>query len=514
MTPLQRSLAGFGLGAACTLAILPATRPFFRLPIEPTSGVSVQADTKSWRKLLPNPTTLSNAAIWAQHICKRVNARGSFSFAERQSAELVLRRAAAADPENSFWPQVFAVYLSHIGQPSKAAAMWKEASGRRFWMDFQTEHLLEYRPRLAWLTKGNYAWHLAYLTRERSLESVRAVERYARRRLGQSRLDPGPGIELRFQTIRNGDLIRKGAGSIAAGRVGADLVDLAAYPPELTSVSRPKRLILGRTQLINGFLQTKRPDLANEAFRIFRNTDGWTTLLTEDETEGQFATLAVAGVAVSILPAAMVFAALNGGILLLAQLLRTRLGPPRASFAPAWLAVVALAASGTAWLTSRNFIVSAVLALAVMFLGVTPEKVRRTEDADLGPLFAFVCGFAAVVSLALVSVILFGISTPGVALLAPMDVASETIGNPRFFAGLLTIVASVICLIAPLYAVVYRVPTPKVFGQLMQRFSRIWLFGGVGLALIGTGLSVAANERLEAHLGRLLQDEPVYYLSR
>jgi len=93
-------------------------------------------------------------------------------------------------------------------------------------------------------------------------------------------------------------------------------------------------------------------------------------------------------------------------------------------------------------------------------------------------------------------------------------VASETIGNPRFFAGLLTIVASVICLIAPLYAVVYRVPTPKVFGQLVHRFSRIWLLGGFGLALIGTALSVVANERLESHLGRLLQDEPVYYLSR
>ncbi|MFQ3668223.1 MAG: hypothetical protein SNJ61_04970, partial [Fimbriimonadaceae bacterium] len=92
-------------------------------------------------------------------------------------------------------------------------------------------------------------------------------------------------------------------------------------------------------------------------------------------------------------------------------------------------------------------------------------------------------------------------------------VAESFAGSPALLvvAG---IVASLILLAAPIFAVVHRLQTPFVLERLVARVGRYLLVGFVAVGLLSVPISVGIEHRMSDSLSKILLNEPNYYLTQ
>ena len=83
--------------------------------------------------------------------------------------------------------------------------------------------------------------------------------------------------------------------------------------------------------------------------------------------------------------------------------------------------------------------------------------------------------------------------------------------DSRALAGLLLVVLSLASIAAPLWALVYRVGTPLVYGAALRTIGAILAVGGLLFAVVLGPVCVYADKYSSDVLSQLVQNEPVYY---
>ena len=511
MNRAGRAVLGAIVGTVLTLAAHPLTRPYLTgfLNTRAISSIVPQLELPQGR--FPNPQSLDDAARWAEVAARKALSPG-LTPKEIDATLDVVAEAAKKDRSNAYWTQLRAVFLNLKGRRDAANSAWVEASHAPSWNDYQTARLIRAQTRIANEYGSAQAWQYAYVYFHRSTDTVTVITRFARNLLARASMDRVEGIDVRVATIRNGNRIRIGARSVRQAMPGADLIELAAYPPELVKSASPKALYLGRIALVNTLRAFNRQSEAAELQQIFSDTEGWRYLLQTEDPDARISTLTWNALATFSTGGMFLFVAICGGLSWLAgsALEQSTRAATRLAALPAVCCAFAL---GAAVFAATFFpIVAASTALSFLFLVVGPAHVRSARPRDLGPFFSFTVACVAIAFAITSGLYVAGTTSPVRGVLSAYGAAPELYGGSSLFVGLSAIIFGVLFLMAPMWALVQRLGTPFVLGLALKRFGLVLGFGGLLATASLTPVAWWADLRLAATLAKIVGNEPVYYL--
>lgn len=513
MTAAGRAFAGALLGALLTLAIHPASRSFLLVSSQPVPPESLEEclDTNVARP--PAPTDLRGASLWTQLALERQLSRRPLRPEEVQTLLALTENAAAAERENAYWYQARAAFLMASGDVEAAQDTWIRASKGTFWNDYQSQRLLDARRQIARRVGADQAWQLAYVFAERSPAVGQSIERLARTIVGQTSPATLEGLQLRYATLLNGDLLRNGSRSIAVGTFGANMVELAAYPPDLARTTSHRRLITAQQTLLNNLQNVGLLAERSRGQRIFDANEGW-RVLTEDAPAAELPRwLALGAVATAGAPVALLVLSLSGFFVILVGWMVTERWSNGPRVRADVVSVVAAFLGALAFGLTRELTPAFAAALCAVFLTVGPNSARRTRPADLGPLFNVISALLASL-FGLVAALYLLARSPAAASVAPMlGIPDEYIQTPRLL-GVAALVFGLQLLGVPMWALAQRIGTPHVLGMALRRFGETLAVGGALLCVIVTPLAVYADREIGRTLEELVANEPVYYYVR
>ncbi|RYG49775.1 hypothetical protein EON79_00125 [bacterium] len=507
MTPLGRAVLGAAVGGTLALIAHPSSRPYFLGVIESRSGERIRREMPDFSRNLNVPRNLDDAALWLRIGLEKTVRNENLKASELETLRLLAAQGEEKDRGNAFWLQSQAVFEAKAGRRQKAAELWRRASKGAAWNDRQNPLLQRAVASLG--DEKNQAWPYALLTMCRNHATVAAVERYARGRLAGANLSSAKGALVRVEVIRNGELIRKGARTMADGMVGAKLVDLAVYPPEFMTVSRPKQLYLGRGQLYRTLRAESMGGEIPTLVRTFHENEAWATIVSPEEAESNFREMAARSAILAVFPGAVLITALVGALAMAFG--RGINAGPRIPIAFT-VAVIALL-TGLAWLSSGSWLGAGAVAVCGAFVLYRPRHERAIEVNGLGPLFQFVIGMLALCAGLSCAFWLTGQSVPAREITASLPALPDWWIDPSATGALTALFLSLIGLVAPAYALVYRVPTSRVLALAVRWFGTFLFFGAWVLLLVGTPFVITADRDLQSRLSKILLNEPVYYLT-
>jgi hypothetical protein len=431
---------------------------------------------------------------------------------ESESVLKVLNAAVRREPDNAYWHQMRAVFLNRQGRVAEARTAWIRATKSSAWNDHQTSRLNQAGTALQAQFGAAMAWQQGFVYYARSDAPVRGIDRFARSLLSRADFDSPRGLSIRYSTILNGNLLRLGSRSIREGRVGADMVDLAAYPPEMTGVRNPKRLYLGRNRLINALKALDRQSDAITAHRAFHETDAWRAMSEREDAEENVRWLSVQALAVAFVPGLTLLLSVLGVAVWGAGNMVDRITGSQVRLSPAPALMCASALAVLVFLITWFPLAAAASALSFLFLTVGPKQGRKVRTQDLGPLFTFTVLMVGLAFSVAAGLYLAGTTTPALGLLPLVSAPTEFYGSSSIFAGLAVIVFGVLFLVAPLWALVQRLGTPYVLGLALRKMGSILGIGGLFLTVALAPIMIYLDRQLSQTLGQLVGNEPVYYL--
>lgn len=509
-----RILAGALAGCLLVLLAHPATRAFFRLTGSEMTLARVNALRYGPDNRLPTPSTPVGRALWVEAASERVSRGIPLSRTEWATLQSLLQQAERAEPNNSFWTQAYASFLATRAELNASRDRWERASRASAWNSHSRDRQLQWVGRLQQLADSRQSWTLATVILNRKSFSTDRIEFGGRRLLGRARLDAATGVRLRYATVRNGELIRRSARSVLEGTAGAKLVDLAAYPQDLANTLQPKQLHLGRTDLILAAQDEIGSAAGDRLQSAFRETDGWNALIQRAGPDSHLRDLAHASVVLNGLPRALLGVTLGAGLLVLGlQWIRKRNRLPT-RFEPELLVPLGFAIGGLSFWVLRNLPLSVAMTAAILFLGLGPENPRRTPPEELGPLFGLLCwlvGTAAMLAIATELVL----RAPAANVILPALPASiDLMGPTRVFLVIALASLTMLCIVAPFYALVVRFSTPSLLLAALIRSSRYALVQASLLTVVAGPVCLAGDRQLSETFGQILANEPVYYLQR
>ncbi|MFI5386893.1 MAG: hypothetical protein ACHQ50_12330, partial [Fimbriimonadales bacterium] len=146
-------------------------------------------------------------------------------------------------------------------------------------------------------------------------------------------------------------------------------------------------------------------------------------------------------------------------------------------------------------------------------LTLGPKRERRAKVEDLGPMFSFTVAALGLAFLLLLGAFVVGASAPAVSLLPSLGAPSEYFGGSGVLLGLAIIVLAILILLAPLFAMALRVGTSFVLSTGLRKFGAFLGYLSLGLIVVGTPACIYFDRENSEGLARLVQNEPVYYLS-
>ncbi|RYG37712.1 hypothetical protein EON81_05835 [bacterium] len=507
MTPLGRAVLGAAVGGTIALIAHPSSRPYFFGVGNFDSGDRIRRAMPDFSRNLTVPRNLDDAALWLRIGLEKTVRNEPLKAAELKTLRQLAAQGQEKDRGNAFWPQAQAVLEAKAGNREEATEFWRNAAKRGTWNDRQNPLLQSAVAALG--SEKNQAWPYALLNMCRNHASATAVERYARTQLSRANLTSANGAMTRVEVIRNGELIRKGGRTMLDSLVGVKLVDLAVYPPEFMTVSRPKQLYLGRGQLY----QTLRAEgMARDIptlVRTFHENDAWSTIVSPEEAESNFREMAAKAAIYAVLPGAVLVTALVGAVAM--GFARATGGGPRIPVSFTIAAVTALTA--LAWFSSGSLLGAGAVAVCGAFVLYRPRHERTIEVKGLGPLFQFVIGMLSLCAGLSCAFWLTGRSVPAREISASLPALPDWWIDPSATGALAALFVSLIGLVAPAYALVYRVPTARVLALAVKWFGSFLFFGAWILILVGTPLVISADRDLQSRLSKILLNEPVYYLT-
>ncbi len=434
MSRFWRAFYGAALGAVLVLIIHPVSRPFL------LTALSKRGSSKTFQnnplilegqQVLPVPNSLVDASLWMQEAALRIRQPQLVQAPEWDSFLKVASHAAQENADNAYWVQMQAVLTYAFsktpnlspsvkkGLRSLAISDWARASHLAKWDDYQTRRLQTIQTELANESGGSAAWQYAAVYPKRVTYSAQAIDVLARellRNLGKSGKNDSQTIkndlQLRYETLINGKLVREGARSIAIGEIGVSLVELASYPPGLPADPNPRALVLARTDFYNQLREAGMTQEALQANDAFKSNDGWLAFLRQENVGTEKDYLRDASLLTIDLPGAFLGIALVGGLLwLLATTLRLKPGLLKmieVPYAPAIGFVLAI----IFFMVTKLALASIAVFACFGFLAVTPANDRTRAPDQLGPAFEIVHFILGSVLVAFLVAFLVGLSRP------------------------------------------------------------------------------------------------------
>ena len=517
MTTGARAFWGAVVGALVTLVIHPSTRPFYiadpaRVQADPFEYLAPAKQAK-----LVVPASLTAAATWTQVATEKIDSGVGLSAKEMRTLSAILAAAKRTEPLNSFWPQAEAAILGSQSSEQEPVSLWLRSANLTEWNDHQSARLLDIKQRLASSSNARLSWHSAYAYFARSQSPSRQISRFGRRMVSRVDFTSERGVSIRYATIRNGNLMRANAKSVATGDIGSQLVDIAAYPSELVTGSRPKRLYLGRNLVANSLRAAGRGPDADDVLEIFQNNDGWSALVQRPDPTATARRLTLYSVLCAAVPQAclfligigLAFGLIGSGLVEVAQ----KHTLPRYSAVAA-----ALILAGVTYYFTRGIAAPISMFLCSLLTLLQPTKLRSKLEGDaessLGLLFqvAVFLISASVATAILGSLVLSSLA--GYALLQRADFVSHLHGDGMVALQAALILASSLFLIPFWWAYVQKIATLRVLSLSLKRFG--WNLVGFGMvsAAIAGPVCFAIDRSLEDTWTKLLTNEPVYYLQQ
>jgi len=499
------------MGAVVTLCIHPVSRPYM-LGLgmrESPEALSLCVDSNS--KRLPAPKTLDEASLWMQLAASRIRNLERLTPKERTTLLAIADVASKQDLPNAFWHQMKSMVYDEGGDHRSAIRCWLDASKCIQWNDYQTRRLAKARESLVDLTGERKAWQLSFLYASRSDDFAFVLEHVVQHLLSNASFDSRDGLQIRYATLLNGDLIRRFANSTRTNVIAMNITELAAFPSAFLDTSSPKRLWAGEISLIANLGKVLRsPEYALRAKEIFSNSESYRALSVRD-TNDQIVTWTALGSVVSgsIANATLALSVLGCILFGLGSLVDWRLSKDKEI---KWTvaAAFALTLSCLAYSLTRYWPAAITLALCAAFLTVAPNQSRRARPTDFGPLLPFITVLLCIVCSTTLGAYFVG-STPYAKLILPtLNVPSDYVDRP-IIAGLATVTFGLVLLIAPLWAIVHRVGTPYVLGIVLKKFGSLMGVSGLVLSVILGPTSVFAERYLEKTQFELLNKEPVHF---
>ncbi len=514
MSPAGRIALGALLGSAVTLAAHPVSRPYalsvFMAREASQRAIAVDPTSTS----LPPPSHMVAVSQWLQTAAERTLARKPLTAKEVDSVLRIAKAAARREPDNAFPGQMRAALLAKAGRGAEAEAEWIRAAHCAGWNDYQSARLLLAQSKIAAEAGANQAWQLGLVYYDRSDACARLIQDYARSLVRKIDTESERGLRLRFATLLNGLLLRNGSRSLHVGQYGANIIELAPYPPDLATDRSPRRLILAQHTLLNGLRRLNLMDEAARADAAFRDNDGWRALTGEDDEEEEIRALSLAAVVTSSAVSALLLLALFGGAVWLCGRLvdaflsrheKFGLLPVVASGIAVGIAVYAITG---AWLTAM------ACGVCLVLLAVGPKRGRRVPPSDLGCMYSFTLASLTLAFVVIAGAFLLGATWPAQWLLPSLGVTPEYFGGSTLFVGLAGLILALLLLVVPMWATALRLPSPFVLGLTLRRFGSY--LGCAGLlfgVLLGPGV-VYLDRQIAKTLYELVANEPMYYLSR
>ncbi len=511
MTPWRRVLLGACVGAMLTLIFHPVSRPFLFFSAHTRHVEAIKSLLTRKYESLKQPKTLQDYGLWMLVAAQKYESGASLRMGERQTIIALAREANRLEPQNAYWQQMEAVFLRESKQKLTARAAWMRAAKCSEWNDYQTEILENLRQEIESVTGSRQAWLNSLLYYNRSDAAVSAIQRLARAIVREADIRTPDGLAARYSTLRNGSLIETFGKSFRILGIGANLVELATYPPDMVATKSPKRLWIAQTEMLTA-LQSNNvaPNAAAVAIKTFRDTESWRFLAKKGNPDEEARSNAMIVSAISTGPSGALAGLIIASFLIgLCALMSRRILPHE--FNPIWVGLVSLAAGGLVWWISDAWIAALSVALSIQFINVCPENPRSHPDDDLGPFFRFMC-FAVAVGI-LVSLVAYaiGVST-GFRMLSPyLDGLGGELSDRSAFIGLFSVVLGLPCLIGPTWGVVHKIETPEALLNTYTRVAKSLAVTCLVLCLVGTPIAVMIDYKYESQLAKVVQNEPVYY---
>lgn len=512
MTPLQRGLVGAAMGSLTVLAIHPGSRPFLFSGFGgwgPSRTLASSPLIYSNLTTLPQPTSPVEAGLWMDAIFV-ASKNGSASDTDYARALSCADLMASRDPDNAFWRQVAAVIHAKRGEMVEADRDWVQASKAAKWDNQAGARNSLVLDALEQADGGALAWHGAAVKRLEAMDTIRAIESFARESLRRKGITTNEDLLFRYATLENGRLMRDGAKSLATGQIGYGIVELSSYPQEVQAPSTPRKLILARTGMTSNLQQAGFGLEAERVAEAFRTNDGWKALMPLEDAGERFRQLGIWAMFTVSLPGAFFLVALVGanlwgvGELLKRPALKKIVKP---SAAPALGLMVGL----LVWQATRQVLAAISVAASIAFLAFTPPGTRNVEQVDMGK--AFLKSILFLTAAFIVPAVLFVVyvNAPSWEVLTSISPAHTYNINTSSFA-IPAIVALALALVsAPAWAYGLRVTTVGALGATFRTLGKQVFVACLTFAIALTPIAALLDRDNSENLRKLATNEPVYY---
>jgi hypothetical protein len=515
MSPSARAFYGALCGALLTLFIHPVSRPYMLASFMKWGPCSVFASSY-WipenAAMLPQPSEVLESSLWMQAGAERLVRRQGLSEADLDKLVRVAQMQAEDEPQNAFWRQMEAVFLWESGDREKAAQAWLRAANADRWNDYQGQRLTLVAQEMARRQGASQSWQMATVYHAHSTAVPRAIEMLSRSILATASMDDPEGLRLRYATLTNGKLMRDGSRSVAGGDIATHIVELSTYTTLADAGQSPRRLLLARYALINALREGGMPQQAENAEMAFLQNEGWLALTQQGEPNRHAQLLTVGSIFASTVPSVFVIGAIAGALIWLLGVAMKRSSTVQAVFQPPIAPALGVILAVVVYFLTKLPMAALATVACFSFLAFRPDHERSRPTQDLGPAFQFTLILLALSFILMLGAFLIGVSTPGYELLADTGVPNEFFGGSTLFLGLTGIVLGLLLLSAPSWAIVQRIPTPKVVSLTFRNFG-----AGLGvtcllLSVVSAPIAIYFDRQMSETLTKLVQNEPVFYL--
>lgn len=526
MSRSWRAFYGAAIGALVVLFLHPASRPFM------SSGFH-WGYSKTFREtplilsnhaVLPHPNSLLNDSLWMETGAQNLDSRPPLTKNKLDMLLEVARRAAEADPQNAYWFQMRALFANEETKrkdvpPVRRTQMrelafrcWHQGAECARWDDQQTTRLRAIQKDLANEFGGPAAWQYAVVYPLRTAGPAEKIEGLGYEMIKGLGFESRHDLAIRYDTLVNGRLLRQGSRSLQIGQVGATLVEIASYPRELRFAKTPRKLILTRMAFYNDLQRAGMHDEADLANRTFQSNDAWLAFTRQQEISSHADQLRILSGFTITLPSALLLVSAVGGLLWLLSAL--------AKWKPELLKIVeppiapAVGVVLSALVYSATSLVLPTLAVAGCFgfLAFGPTHQRSHAPEQLGTIFELVVFALGCILALFCSFFFIGLSTPAMHIFNSISgFPPEFYGGSTLWLGLAGMIIGLLLLAGVIWAISQRMTTSSVEVLAFRQLGKGIFLGCLTLAILFTPISLITDRLLQAPLGQLVANEPLYY---
>lgn len=512
MSAWQRALLGALLGALIVLLVHPDSRPFYATYLWRLGDSQSLNDTPLLpenvdRAPVPNPNRREEGAYDIYLVVHSQRLRPTLDRAALERGLSVARHYGKLDPENAFWPQMEAFFLSRLGNYPDSLVAWSRASRLLRWNDYENSRLNGMAAALAQEFGTTMAWHYAFAYNKRSRSTVLAIRRYAQTVVERTRPYDLEGLVLRYQTIRNGDLIREGARSYWQATLGSDIVMAAARPEPSDDVPRGRAAATYRDDFVARLLEH---DMFQEADAVRQAFDemSWFRGVPLDSVRATAARETVSTLVTAAIPGVATIVGLLGLLLAAIGSAMERWPRMQAVFRPPIAMVVGVALGTQVYVMTGLPLVAIAVCLCWAGLAYEPANVRKIEPTALGWLHGMTLSVLGIALATMLGLLILASGAPGIRLAPILDVPVEMGPGSVVLIGLVEIVFSLTLLTAPAWGLVHRFPTARMAALALRRLGRGFACVGLLVAVGGGVLAVYVDGALASHLLKRIRSEP------